>query len=152
MSRNVSPARQIVHVLGTLLMVVGFISFASVFVTLGLDEYQGRTPSFREPRSEPLRAFGGMIVIAIGGILRAVGAQGIHGSGLVLDPKRARRELEPHSRQVGGMIGDALDEAGIVIGAPEAPPVERVVMIRCTSCETLNEDGSKFCQECGAKL
>jgi rRNA maturation endonuclease Nob1 len=50
------------------------------------------------------------------------------------------------------MIGDALDEAGIGVGAREPQPVERVVMIRCTTCQTLNDDGSKFCQECGAKL
>jgi hypothetical protein len=149
MSRHVSPGRQGVHALGTLLIAIGLISFLSVFVTVagvvGGGSAFGDSPSF-------MPAVIGMILMIAGGALRSIGAKGIHGSGLVLDPQRARRELEPHSRQVGGMIGDALDEAGIGVGAREPQPVERVVMIRCTTCQTLNDDGSKFCQECGAKL
>lgn len=149
MSRHVSPGRQGVHALGTLLIVIGAISCLSVVVAVaGL--FTSGTSSGDLP--SPMPVVVGFVMIAVGGALRSLGAKGIHGSGLVLDPQRARRELEPHSRQVGGMIGDELDEAGIALGAREPRPVERVVMIRCTACQTLNEDGSKFCQECGAKV
>jgi len=47
------------------------------------------------------------------------------------------------------MIKDALDEADISLGPAEP---EKVVMIKCPACGRLNEEDSKFCQECGGKL
>jgi len=45
----------------------------------------------------------------------------------------------------GGMVKDVLDEANVnLAGRPE-----RVVMIKCPSCGKLNEEDSRFCQECG---
>ncbi len=53
-------------------------------------------------------------------------------------------------RSIGGMVGDALDESGIPEKFSERG--ERVVMIRCTACGKLNEEDSKFCQECGVVI
>ena len=76
--------------------------------------------------------------------------------GVVLDPEQAREELEPYSRMAGGIAKDALDEAGLDLGsksdAESASGKEPVVMLRCTSCKKLNEEDSKFCQECGAPI
>lgn len=62
----------------------------------------------------------------------------------------------------GGRLKDALDEADINLGAsartdsprPEDShvPPKQIIMIRCASCGTLNEEESKFCQECGRKI
>lgn len=57
-------------------------------------------------------------------------------------------------RALGGMVKDALDEANIDLGGrgrdqQAAPTAEKEIMIRCQSCRTLNEEDSKFCQECG---
>ena len=80
--------------------------------------------------------------------MRGIGGRGLAGSGVVLDPSQARQDLEPYSRMAGGMLGDALDEADVNLGAEP----EQVVMVRCPACRTLNEEGSKFCQECGDAL
>ena len=47
------------------------------------------------------------------------------------------------------MVKDALDEADIGIGKEQA---ERVVMLKCRECGKLNEEDSKFCQECGKQI
>ncbi|MHC5145965.1 MAG: zinc-ribbon domain-containing protein, partial [Planctomycetota bacterium] len=92
------------------------------------------------------------LIIAGGGI-RSVAARGTAGSGLVLDPEKAREDLEPWARMGGGMVKDALDEADIDLknlGGGAQP--EKVIMIKCRECGKLNEEDSKFCQECGKSL
>jgi uncharacterized OB-fold protein len=49
----------------------------------------------------------------------------------------------------GGMVKDALDEADIKLGKSDS---EKVIMIKCRKCGKLNEEDSKFCQECGQPL
>ncbi|MEM6692170.1 MAG: zinc ribbon domain-containing protein, partial [Planctomycetota bacterium] len=79
---------------------------------------------------------------------RTVGARGLAGSGVLLDPEQAREDLEPYSRMAGGMVKDAMTEADIDLsGKPE-----RIIMIRCTSCDALCQESANFCQQCGAKL
>jgi len=95
------------------------------------------------------RAFGGMVMIIAGMIVMSIGARGAAGSGLVLDPKKAREDLEPFTRMAGGMVKDALDEADINLGKATS---EKIIMIKCRKCEKLNEEDSKFCQECGQPL
>ena len=84
----------------------------------------------------------------IGGFVRGIGARGFSGSGVVLDPEKAREELEPYSRMAGGMVKDALDEADVHFGSKS----EKVIMVKCSSCGKLNEEESKFCQECGKQI
>ena len=97
-----------------------------------------------------------MVLMILGGIVAGIGRRGLAGSGAVLDPKKAREDLEPYSRMAGGMIKDALDESGIKLGQPNAAApekiVEKVIMIKCPACGKLNEEDSKFCQECGHKF
>ena len=95
------------------------------------------------------RAFGGMALIIAGAVVMNIGARGAAGSGLVLDPEKARGDLEPFSRMAGGMVKDALDEADINLGKGSS---EKIIMIKCRKCEKLNEEDSKFCQECGKPL
>jgi hypothetical protein len=45
--------------------------------------------------------------MVIGGILMNIGARGAAGSGLVLDPEKARQDLEPWSRMGGGIVPGA---------------------------------------------
>lgn len=144
-TRGVSPERKAGYYLGNALVFLGFALCASpvllAFLGVGLGDGNGM-PSFF-----PLFAIGFVLFIA-GGILRSIGARGLAGSGVVLDPEGARRDLEPYSRMVGGLAADALDESGI---APGVRTVE-VVKIRCRACGKLNEDDSKFCQECGQPI
>ena len=148
MTRNISPKRKTAYYVGILITIVGVLLFGSTFVTFAMNF--GNFENFAEnARSNMFRAVGGMALMVAGGILCAIGARGLAGSGVVLDPKKAREDLEPYTRMAGGMLKDALDEADISL---KKTPPEKVVMVKCPACGRLNEEDSKFCQECGGKL
>ena len=148
MTRHISEERKFAYYLGMILMILGGLIFASVFVTATM--HFGDFSNFEsQAKSSMFRAISGMALLVIGGAIRGVGARGLAGSGVVLDPEKARDELEPYTRMAGGMVKDVLDEADIKIGAGKS---EKIIMIKCQACGKLNEEDSKFCQECGAKL
>lgn len=99
-------------------------------------------------RNNGLTAFVGMALLIIGGVVRSVGARGLAGSGVVLNPGQAREELKPYSRMAGGMVQDAIEESDINISNDRS----QIIMIRCCSCEHLNPEKAKYCQECGEQL
>ncbi|MBX3462961.1 MAG: zinc ribbon domain-containing protein [Planctomycetes bacterium] len=144
---QISEGRKFAYYAGMALIVVGFLLFVSVFVT-GAMQFGDFTDFHGRAQSSMFRALGGMALMVGGSVLRTVGARGIAGSGVVLDPKRARRDLEPWSRMGGGMVKDALEEADVKLGGGQ----ERVVMVKCRACGKLNEEDSKFCQECGQAI
>jgi len=144
MAPEISEGRKFTYYLGKALVVVGLLSFASTFFTAAMNF--GDFSNFEaDARSNMLRAFGGMALIVVGAVIGNIGARGLAGSGVVLDPQQAREDLEPFSRMTGGIVKDVLDEADIHLGGK----AERVVMIKCQACGKLNEEDSKFCQECG---
>lgn len=147
MTKQISEERKIAYYVGMGLMIMGGLLFASTFVTSAM--HFGDFSNFAsDTKSQMLRAFGGMALLVVGGAIRGIGARGLAGSGVVLDPEKARQELEPYSRMAGGMVKDALDEAHVNLGGKP----ERVVMIKCPACGKLNEEDSKFCQECGKAM
>ena len=148
MGQQISDERKTAYYLGMVLMLIGGLMFFSVFITGAMNF--GNFSNFEaNARSSMVRAIGGMALIFIGGLIRGIGARGLAGSGVVLDPEQARSELEPYSRMAGGMVKDALDEADVTIGGGSP---EKVVMIKCRECGKLNEEDSKFCQECGKQI
>jgi hypothetical protein len=147
MSRHISAERKTAYYVGMGLQILGGLLFASTFVTF-LMHFGDFTDFEARARSNGFRAFGGMALLITGGIIRGIGARGLAGSGMLLDPEKARAELEPYSRMAGGMAKDLLDEANIKIGGEPA----KVIMVKCRSCGGLNPESAKFCQECGAKL
>jgi hypothetical protein len=150
MSRQISDERKAAYYIGMGLTVVGALLFFSVFVSGAMNF--GNFDNFdQRGRSMAARAVSGMALLIVGAVIRGIGAQGVAGSGVVIDPEKARRDLEPYSRMRGGMIKDALDEADIHLGGGAREP-EKVIMVRCTACGKLNEEDSKFCQECGKKI
>jgi hypothetical protein len=148
MTKHISEERKTAFYLGTGLMVVGGLMFFSVFIT-GAMNFGDFNNFEQNARSSMFRAIGGMALLMVGGILRGIGERGVAGSGVILDPEQARSELEPYSRMAGGMVKDALDEADIGLGTEKS---ERVVMVKCRECGTLNDEDSKFCQECGKQI
>lgn len=147
MARGISEGRKTLYYLGGGIQVLGALMFASVFLT-AITSFGDFSNFDANARSDMTRAFGGMALLVVGAILRGIGAKGLAGSGVVLDPSKVRDDLEPYSRMAGGMLKDALDESDI--GAGHQPV--RVVMVKCPSCSTLNQESAKFCQECGGKL
>lgn len=150
MAGRISEQRKTAYYLGAALMVIGVILVLSVFVT-GAMNFGDFSNFNADAKSSMFRAIGGMVLLGIGGFVRGIGARGLAGSGVVLDPEQAREDLEPYSRMAGGMAKDALDEADIDLGS-RGSEAGHVVMIRCPSCRKLNEEDSKFCQECGRSL
>ena len=147
MTQRISEGRKTAYHAGIVLTVIGGLMFASVFVTAAL-HFGDFTDFEARGRSSMFRAFGGVALMVAGGALCGMGARGLAGSGVVLDPEQARQDLEPYSRMAGGMLKDAADEAGLQLGRQP----ERVVMLKCSSCGKLNDEDAKFCQECGKPL
>jgi len=148
---RISPERKTAYYVGNGIALLGLLLFLSVFVTTALnfgnfDNFDGQA------RSAGLRAISGILLIIIGSVIHNVGARGLAGSGVMLDPEKAREDLKPYSHMTGGMISDTLDKAnlGDHFGVGSQP--ERVVMLKCSQCRFLNEEDSKFCQECGSEI
>ena len=111
-NRNISPERKTIYYVGMALIILGFLSFGSVFVT-GAMHFGDFSHFESRGRSEAMRGILGMGLMIAGGICMSIGSRGLAGSGVVLDPEKARKDVEPWSRMTGGVIKDALDETGI---------------------------------------
>lgn len=150
MTRRISEGRKRIYYAGMALSIIGGLSFASTFVLFTTQMFIG--PDFDASLKLGALSFvlgaAGIMLLIVGTCMRKIGAEGLAGSGAVLDPEQAREELEPWARMKGGLIKDALDEADIHIGGA----AQKVVMVKCPSCGKLNEEDSKFCQECGQQL
>jgi len=146
--RGIPPERKALYYIGLFVTVIGFLLFLSVFVSSALnfgnfDDFHDRT------RSEGLRALAGMALIIVGGVLQQVGSQGLAGSGVILDPEKAREDLEPWSRMAGGIVKDGLSE---IRDAADGEPAQPEVKVRCQQCRTLNDEDAQFCKKCGQPL
>jgi hypothetical protein len=154
--RNVSSQRRAIYYAGLTTMAVGFLLFFSTFIT-GAMHFGDFDHMAERGRSMGLRAFGGFAMIFVGIFLANLGARGLAGSGMMLDPERARRDLEPWARTSGGLTDAAFQEmptvretvAGLVRGGDEAP---EVVKVRCRACRALNDEHDKYCGQCGKAL
>ncbi|MDX6765859.1 MAG: zinc-ribbon domain-containing protein [Candidatus Methylacidiphilales bacterium] len=147
MAQQISEKRQTAFTLGTGLIIVGGLLFASTFISFvarfgDFTNFEART------QSGMFRALGGIGLILVGGWVRGIGARGLAGSGVVLDPAQAREDLEPYSRMAGGMVKDALQETGL--GQSKTP--ETIIKIKCLSCGALNPEDANFCHKCGKPL
>ncbi len=109
MPNPISPQRQILHRVGLIIAGLGVLSFLSVFVTAAFGIGSEGTAS--------QRAVGGFLMIIAGGAMSTLARGGPAGVGLLLDPERARKDLEPWARLSGGLKKDELDEMGINIPA-----------------------------------
>lgn len=152
-NRTVPPDRKAIYYAGLALGAFGLLLFLSTFVTFAL--HFGDFKDFESnARSEILRAVVGMISMIAGGALSAVGARGFAGSGLMIDPERARRDMEPWARVAGGLTDDAFSEMTTVreaigsVGRPGGPEVK----VRCPNCQALSDEASRFCGQCGKPL
>lgn len=154
MVKKISPERKAAYYAGMGVTALGGCLFAAPFLTIPMIMIGAL--SFRAGPVAFLFAAIGFGCFILGGFLMNIGKVGLAGAGVILDPERAREEQEPLTRMRGGMVRDGLEEAGILdenglkIGRSPAP--EPIIMIHCRECGKLNEEDSKFCQECGSKM
>jgi hypothetical protein len=161
---KISEGRKTTYYVGMVIAIVGFCLFISFFftvlhgmrMTLSPSEALQHPGSFGEMNklaiSGAIRAFIGFILFIVGGGMMRAGAMGAAGSGLILDPDKARDDLQPWAKMGGGLLGDAISESGILDKNPGAPQTGEVVKVRCPQCRTLNDEKAKFCSQCGNQL
>jgi hypothetical protein len=145
--RDIPEDRKTAFYAGSLISGIGLLLFLSNFLIFAIhfgDFNVG--PDFG--KGLVFRGFGGMLLIVIGQVIRSIGARGLAGSGVILDPQKERKDLEPWSRMAGGMVNDALSEVD-ALGKPAEPAP---VKIRCQKCRALNDEAAKFCNQCGGPL
>lgn len=149
---TIPPERKALYYGGLALMVIGVVMFVSVFFSAS--QSFGDFDGFKErARNEMSRSLLGMGLVVVGGILVRIGARGLAGAGVLLDPEQARKDVEPWSRMAGGVAHDALSEVGVARTLEkrlDAPPTQ--VKVRCRGCQALNEETARFCGQCGAAL
>ncbi len=148
--RQVSSGRKAAFYLGYLSFAAG--AALAVWVVAGPWHF---TPSGLW--AESMRSIAAVCCIGLGVFLRRVGIRGLAGSLVVLDPPRAREDLEPWSRAAGGLLDAALSEAPalkeIASARSGAKPTEApAVKVRCGSCGALSDEEASFCSRCGRRL
>ncbi len=146
---KLSNQRKVTYYIGMGMTVLGFILFISIFFSvagmMNSDPFSSpRMPSFSNPII-------GMLLMIGGQFLMRLGARGAAGSGILLDPDKAREDFKPYTEAAGGMINDVMENIDSI---HHTEPSERkeVVRIRCLSCGTLNEEDAKFCKSCGKTI
>ena len=139
MDKNkISTGRKVLFYLGNVLVVVGIVLFISVFFTFFSDDFDASFNSM--PRSVI-----DIIFIGFGSFLRSLGGLGPAGSGILLDPERARKDLKPHTNMLGEMVSDVVEKIN-------ANKEDIQIKVKCQSCGTLNDEDATYCKSCGVKI
>jgi hypothetical protein len=146
---KISKKRKATYYVGIGLVVIGFLLFISVFFFAADFMYNpftsGRTPPFSN-------AVIGMVLIIAGSLIMTIGAKGAAGSGLLLDPEKAREDLKPFSESKGKMINDMISNIDVVDRISRPQEEKEVIRIKCRSCGVLNDEDAKYCKGCAEEL
>ncbi len=137
MSNEIPSSRKTLYYVGMILTIIGVILFLSNFVLV----FTGNVFNVN-----PLISFIGFIMVAVGQIIRVIGAKGVAGSGIILDPEKAREDVKPYSKAMGGVIDDVISNVDSTNVSKE------IVKIKCRNCGELNDEDSVYCKSCGEKL
>lgn len=154
----ISRNRRILYHLGLTLLGIGLLMFLATFVvaatTFGnFDRFEERV------RVQGFLAVGGIFLMIAGAVCAGIGMRGLAGAGLLLDPRRARDDLEPWARLSGQLTDTAFGEmhtlrdalANMSPGDANAETVQ-IIQVRCLTCDALNDETDRFCGQCGASL
>jgi len=137
MSDEFPRSRKTLYYFGMILSIIGIILFLSNFVAI----FTGNLFNFN-----PIIPLVGFFMIAIGQIIRTIGSKGIAGSGIILDPEKAREDVKPYSKAMGGVIDDVMSNVDTKSANKE------IIKIKCRNCGTLNDEDSTYCKSCDGKL
>lgn len=141
-NRDIPENRKTVYYVGMGMIILGIILFLSVFFSSF-----GAMTNFGQPPSM-LPGLIGFVLIMIGTALRTIGARGLAGSGVILDPQKAKHDLEPYARAAGGLLKDVIEETDDNKTDDNQPQVK----LRCRNCQSLNDETANYCQNCGQPL
>ena len=88
--------------------------------------------------------------MVIGGIFTNIGSKGAAGSGIILDPEKAREDLKPFNSAKGEMINDVIENIDVVKNINHEQ--KEIIKVRCRNCGELNDEDAKFCKNCGGSM
>jgi len=146
---KITKRRKVIYYIGIGMMVSGFLLFISVFLDTARfmnDPFMyGRQPSFISPII-------GMIIMIVGTATINIGAKGAAGSGLLLDPEKAKEDLKPFNEAKGKMINDVVSNIDIIDNIGKFHEEKEIIKIKCRSCGSLNDEDAKFCKNCGKEV
>ena len=143
--QQISSQRKALYYLGMGLIVLGFISIVSMFV----QSFSGnQLDLFDQGPGFMIWGFVGMVLVIVGAVLRGIGARGLAGSGLKLDPEQGREDLAPYASAAGGLLKDVAEGFQDAGGKPQ----QEQIKVRCRHCRALNQEDAKFCDQCGKEL
>lgn len=148
---KISKERKVTYYIGIGMMALGFILFISVFFSMA----NFMRDPFADPFSNPpsfLNPVIGFVLMLAGGIVSNIGAKGVAGSGLKLDPDEAREDLKPFNEAKGKMINDIISNIDVVDNIAKPQTTKEVIKIRCKACNCLNDEDAKFCKNCGGPI
>lgn len=147
---KISKERQTTYYIGMGMIAVGFLMFISTFFAIaGMmnsnNPFAGNGPSFATP-------IVGFLLMVAGSFVMNIGAKGTAGSGLILDPDKARDDLKPFNEAKGGMISDIISNTDLAGNIASISGAKEVIKIKCRNCGSLNDEDAKFCKSCGQEL
>lgn len=147
---KISKERKATYYVGLGMLIIGFILFFSVFVSVAFT--MANPSGFNIPPFQ--NGIFGFILIAAGTVVMNIGAKGAAGSGLLLDPEKAREDLKPFNEAKGGMINDVISNIDVIgeIVKPHEHEEKEVIKIKCRGCGTLNDEDAKYCKGCAGEL
>lgn len=144
---KIPKERKITYYIGIGMIILGFLLFISVFFA-GFNFLNNPAGLMHSFKNAPI----GMVLFIVGAILMNVGAKGAAGSGLLLDPDKAREDLKPFNEAKGEMINDVISNIDIVEQMTKSHEQKETIKIRCRSCGSLNDEDAKYCKSCGKEL
>ena len=136
---KLSKQRKVTYYLGNAFTIIGLILFLSSMI------------GFRPMGGFFLSPILGFVLVIIGKVVAHIGRLGLSGSGILLDPEKAREDLKPYSTSKGKMINDALEEVDILQNFSNNTS-EPLIKVRCHSCKALNDETATYCSSCGTRM
>lgn len=146
---KITKQRQVTYYIGIGMMVIGFLLFISVFISTARFM---NNPFMYEMKPSFMSPIVGMILMIVGSVVMNIGAKGAAGSGLLLDPEKAREDSKPFSDAKGKMINDVVSNIDIIDNIGKSHVEKEVIKIKCRNCKSLNDEDAKFCKSCGKEI
>lgn len=145
MSSKISNERKAIYYIGIALIVIGVMLFMSSFFVTRDISFSMEPPNFFK------RAVLGMICMIVGSVLAGIGRSGVAGSGLLLDPEKAREDLKPFNESKGKEINDVIENIDVfkTMNLNSKEKTVEIIKIKCRECGELNDEDAKFCKKCG---
>jgi hypothetical protein len=142
---KITKERKVTYYIGIGMVGIGFILFISVFFSAASfmnDPFGGSgIPPFTN-------SVIGMVFMIAGSVVMNIGAKGAAGSGLLLDPDKAREDLKPFNEAKGGMINDVISNIDAVDQITNSKETREVIKIELHHIKQEADGGENSFENC----